>query len=85
MPLENLEEVIMKILNASQPLSSGASASRFESARVLAYSLAESNSQFIEPELIAWIDRTTVRASPVEGCSGPNDWHDYGVPHAGRL
>jgi hypothetical protein len=41
MPLEGYEEVIMKSLNASQPSSGGFPASRFESAKVLAFSIAE--------------------------------------------
>jgi hypothetical protein len=74
----------MKTLNASQLL--GASGSRFESARALALSLAESDSELLEPELVAWIDRPTGKASPVlEGCAGPNGWRDYGVSHGGAL
>ncbi len=76
----------MKTLNTVQSSTSESPAPRFMSARALAFSLAESNSEFIEPELIAWIDRAAVRASPVlEGCSGPNGWHDYGESHGGRL
>jgi hypothetical protein len=41
MPLEGHEEVIMKTLNASQPSSGGSPASRFESAKALAFSIAE--------------------------------------------
>jgi hypothetical protein len=73
------EEEIMKNLTVSQ-LADGASASNFESARALAFSLAESNPELLESELIAWIDRSSGTASPIlEGCSGPNGWHDYGV------
>lgn len=76
----------MKNLNVSQPLAGGASASRFESARMLAFSLALSDAELLEPELIAWIDRSTAKASPVlAGCPGPDGWHDYGVSHGGRL
>jgi hypothetical protein len=76
----------MKTINASKPLPREASVSRFESAKALAISIAESGNKLLEPELIAWIDRTTANASPVlEGCSGPNGWHDYGVSHGGRL
>jgi hypothetical protein len=76
----------MKNLNVSQSFSGGASASRFEAAKVLAMSLAESDPELLEPELIAWLDRSTAMASPVlEGCSGSNGWHDYGVSHDGRL
>ncbi len=53
----------MKTLTASQSL--GASASRFESARALAFSLAESDTELLEPELVAWIDRATGKTSPV--------------------
>ena len=74
----------MKTLNASQVL--GVSGSRFESARALALSLAESDSELLEPELVAWIDRSTGKASPVlEGCAGPNGRRDYGVSHGGVL
>ena len=52
----------MKTVTASQ--SHVASASRFESARALAFSLAESDSELLEPELVAWIDRSTGKASP---------------------
>ncbi len=41
----------MKNLNVSCSLASG---SNFESARALAYSLAESDPELLEPELIAW-------------------------------
>jgi len=76
----------MKTLNASQLFPGGASAARFESARALAFSLAESDGEMLEPELVAWIDRPSTQASPVlEGCGGPNAWHDYGVSHGGRI
>ena len=74
----------MKTVTASQSLV--ASASRFESARALAFSLAESDSELLEPELVAWIDRSAGKASPVlEGCAGPNGWREYGVSHGGLL
>ncbi len=74
----------MKTLSASQSL--GASASRFESARALAFSLAKSDTELLEPELVAWIDRSAGKSSPVlKGCGGPNGWHDYGVSHGGLL
>ena len=63
-PLEIHEEVSMKILNASQSPARGDSASRLESARALAYSLAESDTELLEPEVLVWIDRTASRASP---------------------
>ena len=76
----------MKTLNATQPLSSGSFAPSFESARALAFSIAESGNELIKPELIAWNDRTTAMASPVlEGCSSPYGWRDYGLSHGGRL
>jgi hypothetical protein len=76
----------MNTINVSQPLTGESPASRFEAAKALAISLAESANEFLEPELIAWIDRSTDRASPIlEGCSGPNGWHDYGVSHGGTL
>ena len=74
----------MKTLTASQ--SPGASASRFESARALAFWLAGSGSGLLEPELVAWIDRSAGKSSPVlQGCAGPNGWRDYGVSHGGLL
>ena len=76
----------MKILTSSQSVSQGASASRFAKARAVALSIAESDSELVEPELVAWIDRSTGLASPVlEGCSGPDGWRDYGISHGGRL
>jgi hypothetical protein len=76
----------MKILNVNQTPSGGFTASTFESARALAFSLAESDDELLEPVLIAWIDRSTAKASPVlEGCSGQDGWHDYGISHGGRL
>jgi hypothetical protein len=81
-----LKEDIMKTLNVSQPLSAGAAASRFETARMLAISMAEADSELLEPELVAWIDRPSAMASPVlEGCGGPDGWRHYGVSHGGRL
>jgi hypothetical protein len=77
----------MKTLTTlTTPQSLGASASRFESARALAFSLAESDAELVEPELVAWIDRSAGKSSPVlQGCAGPNGWHDYGVSHGGLL
>jgi hypothetical protein len=76
----------MKTLNASQVFPGGDSASRFNSARALAFSLAQSDPDLIEPELVAWLDRRSTMASPVlEGCGGPDAWHDYGISHEGRL
>ncbi|MBU1236994.1 MAG: AF1514 family protein [Gammaproteobacteria bacterium] len=76
----------MKTLNASQLFPGGATASRFASARALAFSLAESDSELLEPELVAWIDRHSTKTSPVlEGCGGPDGWRDYGASHGGRL
>jgi len=76
----------MKTINASQHFSCGATSGRFESARAFAFSLAESDSALIEPELVAWIDRSSAKASPVlEGRGGPDGWHHYRVPRGGRL
>lgn len=73
-------------INASQSLTHAAATSRFDSDRILAISIAERDSELIEPELVAWIDRCAGRASPVlEGCAGPDGWHDYGVSHGGLL
>jgi hypothetical protein len=76
----------MKTINVSQLFPGGSSAARFESAKALALSLAESDSELLEPELVAWIDRPSTKASPVlEGCGGPDGWRDYGASHGGRL
>jgi hypothetical protein len=77
---------MMKTINISQSPSHTASISRFKAARALAFSLAESDSDLLEPELVAWMDRSTGMVSPIlEGCSGPNGWREYGVSHGGRL
>lgn len=76
----------MKTLNASQMFPGGATASRFAAARALAFSIAESEGELLEPELVAWIDRHSTKASPVlEGCGGPDAWRDYGASHGGRI
>jgi hypothetical protein len=76
----------MKNLNVSQPLSGGSSASRFAAAKATAFTFALADPELLEPELIAWKDRTTSMASPeLEGCSGPYGWRDYGISHDGRL
>lgn len=76
----------MKNLYVIEPAYSGSAVSRFESARALAFNIAESDNELLEPELIAWVDRPAGMASPeLEGCSGPEGWHDYGVSHDGRL
>jgi len=76
----------MKFITSSQSLPNRASTSRFANAKALAFSLAESDRELIEPELVAWIDRPTGMASPVlEGCSGPDGWRYYGISHGGRL
>jgi hypothetical protein len=76
----------MKILDVNPPPSGGSVASTFESASERAFSLAESDGDLLEPVLIAWINRSTGKASPVlEGCSGQDGWHDYGNSHDGRL
>jgi hypothetical protein len=75
----------MKILDVNPLPSGGSIASTFESAGKLAFSLAESDDELLEPVLIAWIDRSTRKASPVlESCSGQDGWHDYGISHDGR-
>lgn len=76
----------MRIINLSQPLHSRTPASRFAAARALAFSLAESDNELLEPELVTWMDRSTGMASPVlEGCSGPDGWRYYGISHGGSL
>jgi hypothetical protein len=72
MPLESfiIEEEIMKDLYVSEPPAGSSPASRFESAKILACNLAESDMELIEPELIAWVARPAGMASPeLEGCS----------------
>lgn len=74
----------MKTLHVPPPVADRGS--RFEAARMLASSLAESDSQLIEPEMVAWVDRSSTMESPVlEGCGGPDAWRDYGASHGGRL
>ena len=76
----------MKTLNTSQAFPDGTAKSRFDSARVLAFSLAKSDGDLTEPEIVAWSDRSSKRQSPVlEGCGGPDGWHRYGVSHEGSL
>jgi hypothetical protein len=76
----------LKNLNVSQPLSGGSPTSRFQAAKAMAFTLALAAPEMLEPELIAWKDRTTSMASPeLEGCSGPYGWRDYGISHDGRL
>ncbi len=76
----------MKTLNASLASVREHSGSRFASARAVAFSVAQSDSELLEPELVAWIDRSGGQASPVlEGCGGPDGWRHYGVSHGGRL
>ena len=75
----------MKIINTSL-LRNEASLSRFAAARAFAFSIAESEKNLLEPELVAWMDRSTGRVSPIlEGCSGPDGWRDYGISHGGSL
>jgi hypothetical protein len=70
----------MKNLNVPQPLSGGPPTSRFQAARAMAFTLALADPEMLEPELIAWKDRTTLMASPeLEGCSCPYGWRDYGI------
>ena len=76
----------MKIINTSQSSPGGTSNARFESARDLACSIAASDGELLEPEIVAWRDRSSKRQSPVlEGCGGPDGWHHYGVSHGGHL
>lgn len=76
----------MTNVNVSKPIAGGASGFNFESAKALAFSLAKSAPELIEPGLIAWFDRASSMVSPaLEGCSWPYGWHDYGISHGGRL
>ncbi len=75
----------MKTINTSL-LPSKTTGSSFAAARALAFSLAESDSELLEPELVAWMDHSTGMVSPVlEGCSGPDGWRYYGTSHGGSL
>lgn len=76
----------MKNLKIPKPFADGDSISCFEAAKAMAFAAALADPGLIEPELIAWQDRTTSMTSPVlEGCSGPYGWRDYGMSHDGRL
>ncbi|MFH1871671.1 MAG: AF1514 family protein [Pseudomonadota bacterium] len=76
----------MKTLNASRQHSGETARSRFNAAKALAFSLAESDNELLEPEVVAWSDRSSMTESPVlGGCGGPDGWHHYGVSHEGRL
>jgi hypothetical protein len=76
----------MKNVSVPQPLSGGSPASRFQAAKARAFTLALADPELLEPELVAWKDRTTSMASPeLEGCSSPYGWRDYGISHDGRL
>jgi hypothetical protein len=76
----------MTNVKVSKPIAGGASGSNSESAKALAFSLAKSAPELLEPELIAWFDRASGMASAfLEGCSWLYGWHDYGVFHGGRL
>jgi len=76
----------METITSSQSLPGRISTSRFANAKDLALSLAKSDSKLVEPELVAWIDRSTGMTSPLlEGCSGPDGWRYYGISHGGRL
>lgn len=52
----------------------------------LAASLANDDSEVIEPALVAWYDRKDSKMSPViEGANLRTRWHDYGASHGGKL
>lgn len=53
----------MKDLAVPPPLTSGTAASRFNAAGAMAITLAKTDNELIEPELIAWIDRSTLMTS----------------------
>jgi hypothetical protein len=76
----------MKTLRIPQRFPSIGSEGSFAAARALAVSVAESDSDLLEPELVAWFDQASSHTSPVlEGCGGPDGWRDYGISHGGRL
>lgn len=52
----------------------------------LAATLADDDSEVIEPVLMAWYDRRGEKMSPViEGADLRTRWHDYGESHGGKL
>lgn len=52
----------------------------------LAATLADDDSEVIEPVLMAWYDRRSEKMSPViEGADLRTRWHDYGESHGGKL
>jgi hypothetical protein len=76
----------MKNLNVPQPLSGESPASLSAAAKAMAFTFALADPELLEPEVVAWKDRTTLMASPeLEGCSGSYGWRDYGIFHDGRL
>ena len=74
----------MKNLNIKSSPITEATENRFESIKALAFSIAESDLDLLEPALVAWLDCSTNNSSPVlEGCSGKDGCHDYGMSHGG--
>lgn len=52
----------------------------------LAATLADADTEVIEPVLVAWYDRKSARMSPaIEGADLRTRWHDYGASHGGEL
>lgn len=58
----------------------------YPKAAQLATSLADDDSEVIDPVLMAWYDRRGEKMSPViEGADLHTRWHDYGASHGGKL
>lgn len=52
----------------------------------LAATLADEDTEVIEPVLVAWYDRRDSKMSPViAGADLRSRWHDYGASHGGKL
>jgi hypothetical protein len=52
----------------------------------LAAAFADTDTEVIEPVLVAWYDRKAARMSPaIEGADLRTRWHDYGASHGGKL
>lgn len=52
----------------------------------LAETLAKNDANLVDPVMVAWHDKKTLRMSPViEGGDINTRWHDYGESHGGKL
>ena len=58
----------------------------FRTASGLAATLANRDSDIVEPVMVAWHDKKASRMSPgIEGGDINTRWQDYGASHSGRL